>query len=186
MAIPATQMRPGMIIKHNDVLHSVFAVEHRTPGNLRAFIQAKLRNLRSNAMFEHRFRSGDAIERVIVDEIAMEYLYNDGDDYYFMDTETFEQTPLKRDTLGDAVDFLLPNLNIHVSFYDGKPVGIELPGVVEMTIVETEPGIKSATASSVTKPAKTETGLVVQVPPFINEGEKIRIDTAEGAYMSRA
>lgn len=186
MAISATQMRPGMIIKHNDVLHSVFAVEHRTPGNLRAFIQAKLRNLRSNAMFEHRFRSGDAIERVIVDEIAMEYLYNDGDDYYFMDTETFEQTPLKRDTLGDAVDFLLPNLNIHVSFYDGKPVGIELPGVVEMTIVETEPGIKSATASSVTKPAKTETGLVVQVPPFINEGEKIRIDTAEGAYMSRA
>jgi elongation factor P len=123
---------------------------------------------------------------VIVDEVAMEFLYNDGDDYYFMDTETFEQTPLKRETLGDAVDYLLPNLNIHVSFYDGKPVGIELPGVVEMTIVETEPGIKSATASSVTKPAKTETGLVVQVPPFINEGEKIRIDTAEGAYMSRA
>ncbi len=186
MAIPATQMRPGMVIKHNDVLHSVFAVEHRTPGNLRAFIQAKLRNLKSGAMFEHRFRSGDAIERVIVDEVAMEFLYNDGDDYYFMDMETFEQTPLKRDTLGDAVDFLLPNLNIHVSFYDGKAVGIELPGVVEMTIVETEPGIKSATASSVTKPAKTETGLVVQVPPFINEGEKIRVDTAEGAYMSRA
>ena len=138
MAIPATQMRPGMIIKHNDVLHAVFSVEHRTPGNLRAFIQAKLRNLRSGAMFEHRFRSGDAIERVIVDEIAMEYLYNDGDDYYFMDTETFEQTPLKRDTLGDAVDYLLPNLNIHVSFYDGKPVGIERPQVVEMTIVETD------------------------------------------------
>ena len=103
-----------------------------------------------------------------------------------MDTTNIEQTPRKRDTLGDAVDFLLPNLNIHVSFYDGKPVGIELPGVVEMTVVETEPCIKSATASSVTKPAKTETGLVVQVPPFINEGEKIRVDTAEGAYMSRA
>ncbi len=186
MAIPATQMRPGMVIKHNDVLHSVFSVEHRTPGNLRAFIQAKLRNLKSGAMFEHRFRSGDAIDRVIVDEVAMEYLYNDGDDYYFMDTTNFEQTPLKRDTLGDAVDFLLPNLSIYVSFYDGKAVGIELPGVVEMTVVETEPGIKSATASSVTKPAKTETGLVVQVPPFINEGEKIRVDTAEGAYMSRA
>ena len=186
MAIPATQMRPGMIIKHNDILHSVFAVEHRTPGNLRAFIQAKLRNLKSGAMFEHRFRSGDAIERVVVDEVAMEYLYNDGDDYYFMDTTTFEQTPLKQETLGGAVDFLLPNLSIYVSFYDGKAVGIELPGVVEMTVVETEPGIKSATASSVTKPAKTETGLVVQVPPFINEGEKIRVDTAEGAYMSRA
>src|SRR5580692_11127471 len=145
MAIPATQMRPGMIIKHNDQLHQVFAVEHRTPGNLRAFIQAKLRNIRTNAMFEHRFRSGDAIERVVVEEVAMEFLYNDGD-----------------------------------------AVGVEPPGTVELTVVETEPGIKSATASSVTKPAKLETGLVVQVPPFINEGEKIRVDTAEGAYMSRA
>lgn len=186
MAIPATQMRPGMIIKHNDKLHSVFTVEHRTPGNLRAFIQAKLRNLESGAIYEHRFRSGDAIDRVIVDEVPMEFLYNDGDDYYFMDTQTYEQTMLKRDTLGDAVDYLLPNINIEVSFFDGKAVGIELPNVVEMTVIETEPGIKSATASSVTKPAKLETGLVVQVPPFINEGEKIRIDTSEGAYMSRA
>ena len=186
MAIPATQLRPGMIIKHNDNLHLVFKVEHRTPGNLRAFIQAKLRNLKSGAMFEHRFRSADAIEKVVVDEVPMEFLYSDGDDYYFMDMETFEQTHLKRDTLGDAVDYLLPNLTIAVSFHDGKAVGIELPTVVEMTVVETEPGIKSATASSVTKPAKLETGLVVQVPPFINEGEKIRVDTAEGAYMSRA
>ena len=100
--------------------------------------------------------------------------------------DKFEQTMLKRDTLGDAVDYLLPNLTIGVSFHDGKAVGIELPGVVEMTVMETEPGIKSATASSVSKPARTETGLVVQVPAFINEGEKIRVDTAEGAYMSRA
>ena len=186
MAIPATQMRPGMIIKHNNELHLVFSVEHRTPGNLRAFIQAKLRNVRTGAMFIERFRSPDPIERVVVDEVKMEYLYNDGDDYYFMDMESFEQTHLKRETLGDAVDYLTPNLAISVSFHDGKAVGIELPGVVEMTVVETEPGIKSATASSVTKPAKLETGLVVQVPPFINEGEKIRVDTAEGAYMSRA
>jgi elongation factor P len=181
MSIPATQMRPGMIIKFKDDLHLVFSVEHRTPGNLRAFIQAKLRNIRTGAMFVERFRSPDPIDRVVVDEVKMEYLYNDGDDYYFMDMETFEQTHLKRDTLGDAVDYLLPNLTIAVSFHDGKAVGIELPNVVE-----TEPGIKSATASSVTKPAKLETGLVVQVPPFINEGEKIRVDTAEGAYMSRA
>jgi elongation factor P len=185
MSIPATQMRPGMIIKFKDDLHLVFSVEHRTPGNLRAFIQAKLRNVRTGAMFVERFRSPDPIERVIVDEVKMEFLYNDGDEYYFMD-ENFEQTMLKRDTLGDAVEYLLPNLSIGVSFHDGKAVGIELPGVVEMTVVETEPGIKSATASSVTKPAKLETGLVVQVPPFINEGEKIRVDTAEGAYMSRA
>jgi elongation factor P len=186
MAIPATQMRPGMIIKHNNDLHLVFSVEHRTPGNLRAFIQAKLRNIRTGAMFEHRFRSGDAIDKINVDEIAMEFLYQDGDDFYFMNTETYEQTHLKRDVLGDAVDYLTPNLQIKVEFYDGKAVGIELPQTVELTVVETEPGLKSATASSVTKPAKTETGLVVQVPPFINEGEKIRVDTAEGAYLSRA
>ncbi len=185
MSIPATQMRPGMVIKFKDDLHLVFSVEHRTPGNLRAFIQAKLRNIRTGAMFVERFRSPDPIDRVIVDEVKMEFLYNDGDDYYFMD-EQFEQTMLKRETLGDAVEYLLPNLTIAVSFHDGKAVGIELPTVVEMTVVETEPGIKSATASSVTKPAKLETGLVVQVPPFINEGEKIRVDTAEGAYMSRA
>ena len=185
MSIPATQMRPGMVIKFKDDLHLVFSVEHRTPGNLRAFIQAKLRNIRTGAMFVERFRSPDPIDRVFVDEVKMEFLYNDGDDYYFMD-EKFEQTMLKRETLGDAVEYLLPNLTIGVSFHDGKAVGIELPTVVEMTVVETEPGIKSATASSVTKPAKLETGLVVQVPPFINEGEKIRVDTAEGAYMSRA
>jgi elongation factor P len=186
MAIPATQMRPGMIIKHNNDLHLVFSVEHRTPGNLRAFIQAKLRNVRTGAMFEHRFRSGDAIDKITVDEVNMEFLYNDGDTYYFMSMENYEQTPLMRETLGDAVEYLTPNLQIKVEFYDGKPVGIELPQTVDLTVVETEPGLKSATASSVTKPAKTETGLVVQVPPFINEGEKIRVDTSEGAYLSRA
>lgn len=186
MAIQATQLRPGMIIKHNNELHSVFAVEHRTPGNLRAFIQAKLRNLRTGAMFEHRFRSADSIEKIAVDEIKMEYLYNDGDNYYFMDINTYEQTPLSGETLGSAVDYLTPNLQIIVEFYDEKPVGIDLPQTVELTVLETEPGLKSATASSVTKPAKTETGLVVQVPPFINEGEKIKVDTAEGIYLSRA
>ena len=186
MAIPATQMRPGMIIKHKDQLHLVFKVEHRTPGNLRAFIQAKLRNLKSGAMFEERFRSADAIEKVVVDEVSMEFLYNDGDDYYFMNPVDYEQTVLKGTTLGDAVEYLTPNLQIKVSYHDGQAVGIDLPTFVELTVVETEPGLKSATASSVSKPAKTETGLVVQVPAFINEGEKIRVDTSEGTYMSRA
>jgi elongation factor P len=186
MAIPATQMRPGMVIKHNNDLHTVFSVEHRTPGNLRAFIQAKLRNLRTGAMFEHRFRSGDAIEKITVDQVQMEYLYQDGENHVFMNTENYEQLHLGKDVLGDAVDYLTPNLQISVEFFDDKPVGVELPQTVELTIVETEPGLKSATASSVTKPAKTETGLVVQVPPFINEGEKIRVDTSEGAYLSRA
>jgi elongation factor P len=186
MSIPATQLRPGMIIKHNNDLHAVFSVEHRTPGNLRAFIQAKLRNLRTGAMFEHRFRSPDPIEKINVDEVQMEYLYNDGDAYYFMNTENYEQIHLNRDILGEAVDYLTPNLQIKVEFFDGKAVGIELPQTVDLQVIETEPGLKSATASSVTKPAKTETGLVVQVPPFINEGETIRVDTAEGTYLSRA
>ena len=186
MAIPATQMRPGMIIKHKDQLHLVFKVEHRTPGNLRAFIQAKLRNIRTGAMFEERFRSADAIEKVVVDSVAMDFLYADGDDYYFMNPADFEQTILKSSTLGDAVEYLTANLQIKVSYFDGQPVGIELPLTVDLEVVETEPGLKSATASSVTKPAKTETGLVVQVPAFINQGEKIRVDTSEGAYLSRA
>ena len=186
MAIPATQMRPGMIIKHNDQLHLVFKVEHRTPGNLRAFIQAKLRNLKTGAMFEHRFRAADSFEKVMVDEVSMEFLYNDGDDYYFMNPVDYEQTVLKGSTLGDAIEYLTPNLLIKVSYHDGNAVGIDLPTNVELTVVETEPGLKSATASSVTKPAKTETGLIVQVPSFINEGEKIRVDTSEGAYLSRA
>ncbi len=186
MAIPATQMRPGMVIKHNNDLHTVFSVEHRTPGNLRAFIQAKLRNLRTGAMFEHRFRSSDAIDKITVDQVQMEYLYQDGENHVFMNTENYEQLHLGKDVLGDAVDYLTPNLQISVEFFDDKPVGVELPQTVELKVVETEPGLKSATASSVTKPAKTETGLVVQVPPFINEGEKIRVDTSEGAYLSRA
>jgi elongation factor P len=186
MAISATQMRPGMLIKHNGELHSVFSVEHRTPGNLRAFIQAKLRNLRTGAMFEHRFRSADAVERVTTDEVEMEFLYHEGDDYHFMNTETYEQLHLTRDTLGDAVEYLTPNLGIKVEFYEGKAIGVELPPTVDLEVVETEPGLRSATASSVMKPAKTETGLVVHVPPFINTGEKIRVDTAEGAYLERA
>lgn len=186
MAIPATQLRPGMVIKHNNDLHSVSSVEHRTPGNLRAFIQAKLRNLRSGATFEHRFRSSDPIDKVTVDETPMEYLYKDGDQYCFMNTENYEQVNLSHDVLGDSVEYLVPNLSVVIEFFDGKPVGIELPQTVALAVVQTEPGLKSATASSVTKPATTETGLIVQVPPFINEGEKIRVDTSDGTYLSRA
>src|SRR5206468_1122276 len=180
MATHATQLRQGMITKENEQLHSVLSVEHSTPGNLRAFIQAKLRNLRTGAMFEHRFRSGDAIDRVTVDETEMEFLYSDGDDYHFMNTETYDQTHISREVLGDAVQYLTPNLKIKVEFYEGKPIGIELPQTVDLEVVEVEPGLKSATASSVMKPATTETGLIVGVPPFINQGDKIRVDTAEG------
>jgi elongation factor P len=185
MAIQATQLRPGMVIKHNNELFSVFSVEHRTPGNKRGFIQSKLRNLRSGAIIDHRFRAEDDVDRVVVDEVEMEYLYNDGNDFHFMNTETFEQIHLSRDTLGEAVDYIVPNLKIRMEFYEGKPIGVELPQTVDLQVVETEPGLRTATASSVMKPAKLETGLVVHVPPFINTGERIRVDTAEGTYLER-
>ncbi len=184
--ISATQLRPGHVIKHGGKLFSVFSVTHRTPGNLRAFVQAKLRDLRSGAMIEHRFRSEDRIEQAVLDETEMQFLYRDGDAFHFMNTETFDQIQLNADVLGESAAYLLPEGMIKVEFFEGQPVGIELPPTVDLAVVETEPGLKSATASNVTKPAKLETGLVVQVPPFINEGEKIRVDTTEGKYLERA
>jgi elongation factor P len=184
--IPATQMRPGMVIVFNKELHTVFSVNHRTPGNLRGFVQAKMRNLRSGSMFEHRFSSEDKVERAILEEQEMEYLYDDGEYYYFMNTESFEQLHLTKDILGDAPHYLISQLKVKVEFYEGKAISVELPATVDLKVVETEPGLKGATVSNVTKPAKLETGLVVQVPPFITEGEKIRVNTAEGTYQERA
>jgi elongation factor P len=184
--IQSTQMRPGMVIKFNNELFSVFSVNHRTPGNLRGFVQARMRNLRSGSMIEHRFSSEDRVERAMLDEQEMEYLYDDGEYYYFMNTETYEQMHLTKEILGEGTSYLIPQLRVHVEFYEGKPISVELPATVDMTVVETEPGIKGASVSNVTKPAKVETGLVVQVPPFITEGEKIRVSTAEGTYQERA
>jgi elongation factor P len=184
--ISSTQMRPGMVIKFNNELHSVFSVAHRTPGNLRGFVQAKMRNLRSGNMTEHRFSSEDKVEKAQLDQIEMEYLYDDGEYFYFMNSENYEQMHLTKDLLGDATSYLIPQLKVSVEFYEGKPISVELPPTVDLTVVETEPGLKGATVSNVTKPAKMETGLMVQVPPFITEGEKIRVNTAEGTYQERA
>ncbi|SPE40882.1 Elongation factor P [Candidatus Sulfopaludibacter sp. SbA3] len=184
--ISATQLRPGMVIKFNNELYSVFSMTHRTPGNLRGFVQARMRGLKNGTMIEHRFSSEDKVEKAMLDEQEMEYLYDDGEYFYFMNTETYEQMHLMKDLLGDAVNYLIPQLKLKVEFYEGKPLGVELPATVDMTVVETEPGLKGATVSNVTKPAKMETGLVVQVPPFITEGEKIRVNTAEGTYQERA
>jgi elongation factor P len=184
--LSATQLRPGMVIKFNNELYSIFSVNHRTPGNLRGFVQAKMRSLRTGSMNEHRFSSEDRVERATLEEREMEYLYDDGEYYYFMNTETFEQMHLMKDLLGDATHYLISQLKVKVEFYEGKPMSVELPPTVDMTVVETEPGLKGATVSNVTKPAKLETGLVVQVPPFITEGEKIRVNTTEGTYQERA
>src|SRR6202521_3142555 len=171
--ISATQLRLGMVIKFNNDLYSIFKKDHRTPGNLRGFVQIKMRNLRSGTMIEHRFSSEDKVERAALEEHEMEYLYDDGEYYYFMNTENFEQMHLTREILGDGIEYLVPQLKVNVEFYEGKAISVELPPTVILTVVETEPGLKGATVSNVTKPAKLETGLVVQVPPFISEGEKI-------------
>jgi elongation factor P len=186
MQIAATQLRPGMVVKFNNDLFSVFKMEHRTPGNLRGFVQVKMRNFKSGTMIEHRFSSEDKVEKASLDEQEMEYLYDDGEYYYFMNTETFEQMHLVKDLLGDATDYLTPNLKVAVEFYEGKPISVELPATVDLTVAETEPGMKGASVSNVTKAAKLETGLVVQVPPFINEGEKIRVSTSDASYQARA
>jgi elongation factor P len=184
--ISATQLRPGMVIKFNNELYSVFSVNHRTPGNLRGFVQVRMRSLRSGSMTEHRFSSEDKVEKAMLEEQEMQYLYDDGEYYYFMNTENFEQMHLMKDLLGDATQYLIPDLMVKVEFYEGKAMSVELPATVDMTVMETEPGMKGATVSNVTKPAKLETGLVVQVPSFITEGEKIRVNTAEGTYQERA
>jgi elongation factor P len=174
------------VIKFNNELYSVFSVNHRTPGNLRGFVQAKMRSLRTGSMTENRFSSEDKVEKAIMDEQEMEYLYDDGEYFYFMNTETYEQMHLMKDLLGDATNYLIPQLKVSVEFYEGKPISVELPATVDMLVVETEPGMRGATVSNVTKPAKLETGMVVQVPSFITEGEKIRVNTAEGTYQERA
>lgn len=184
--ISATALRRGMVIRKDGELFSVFSFTHLTPGNKRGFVQSRLRNLRTGALIDHRFRSVDTVERVALEQQEMEYLYQDGADYVFMNTTTYDQVHLGEDLLGNSILYLVPNITIRVEFHQQTPVGIQLPTTVDLEVVETEPGLKSATASSVNKPAKLETGLVVQVPPFVNAGERVRVDTNSGAYLERA
>ena len=181
----ASSLRSGMCVLHDGDICRVMSVTHRTPGNLRAFVQARMRNLRSGNSFEHRFSATESVERAILDTVPMEYLYSDGDTHHFMNQTTYEQLPLTDEILGDGMQYLLPNSVIKVDLYEGTPVGIELPTTVVLEVVDTEPGMKGATASSSYKPAKTETGLIVQVPPFIESGTKVEIDTRENKYLRR-
>jgi elongation factor P len=175
-----------MAIQHENALWRVMTVTHVTPGNWRGMVQTKLRNMRVGTQTEHRFRSEDKVERVTLEQHEMEYLYESDDRFTFMNTESYEQVELDRDTLGDAVHYLTPNRRIQVEFYETTPIGVELPKTVDLKIVETAPGLKTATVTNVLKPATTETGLVVQVPNFIAEGDVIRVDTETGSYLSRA
>jgi elongation factor P len=182
----ANDIRKGMLIMYNDTPHRVLDFQHRTPGNLRAFVQAKLRNIKTGSSTEVRFSSTENIERAMLEEVEMEYLYSDGDMYNFMNTETYEQIALNTETLGDAMDYLVEGTKIKIEFFEGAPMGVELPAAVELTVVETSPELKGATASNSPKPAKLNTGVTVQVPPFIKEGDRIRVDPTKGVYLERA
>jgi len=175
-----------MLVKMEQDLFRVLELQHVTPGNLRGFVRIKLRNIRNGALSDQKLRSEDTVERATLDERQMQYLYQDGDDYYFMDTVTFDQIHITSEALGESVNYLKAEMTISVEFYGTEPVGIELPQSVDLKVTDTAPGIKGATASAQVKPATLETGLVVQVPPFVNPGDLIRVSTDTGEYLSRA
>jgi elongation factor P len=175
-----------MIIKMGNDLFRIIDLQHKTPGNLRGFVQVRMRNIRTLSLSDNRFRAEDSVERATLDERSMQYMYRDGDSFHFMDQETYEQIHIDQETLGDSVNYLIADMVIQVEFYGTEPVGIELPQTVDLKVEETTPAIKGPTASAQLKPARTETGLVVQVPPFISEGDRIRVNTETGEYQSRA
>ena len=185
-SLQATRMKKGMLIKMGDDLMRVLELQHVTPGNLRGFVRVRFRNIRTNALNDQKLRSEDTVERAVLDEKQMQYLYKDGDSYHFMDTETYEQMHISSEALGDSVNYIMPDATIAVEFYGHEPVGIELPPTVDLKVTDTVPGIKGATASNQIKPATLETGLVINVPPFVNTGDVVRVSTETGEYLSRA
>jgi len=185
-SIQATRLKKGMLIKVEQDLFRILELQHVTPGNLRGFVRVKLRNIRSGALSDQKLRSEDTLDRATLEEREMQYLYHEGEAYHFMDTVSYEQIHISSEALGDSVNYLKPEMTIQVEFYGEEPVGIELPQAVDLKVTDTAPGIKGATASAQVKPATLETGLVVQVPPFVNEGDLIRVSTETGEYLSRA
>ena len=185
MYINATQLRVGMVFKDGEGLFRVTYAHHVTPGNKRGFVQTKFRNLDSGTQYERRFSSEDKIERVSLDHREMEYLYEDRDEFFFMDPKSHEQMSLSRETVGDFDKFMKPNKTVEVVFHNDKAISVELPSSVTLEVTRTVPGLKHATATSSSKPATLETGLVVQVPQFVNEGDAVRVDTSTGGYVER-
>jgi elongation factor P len=185
-SIQATRLKKGMLVKIGEDLFRVLDLQHVTPGNLRGFVRVKFRNIRTGTLSDQKLRSEDSMDRAILDEREMQYLYKDGDSFHFMDTATFEQLHIAAEALGESVNYIIPDALIRVEFYGAEPVGIELPPTVDLKVEDTVPGIKGATASAQVKPARLETGLVVQVPPFVNTGDMVRVSTETGEYLSRA
>ena len=184
-SVKATQLRPGMVIQHEGQLFTIFSVDHRTPGNKRGSMQTRMKNLKTGAIIDYRFRAEEFVDRAILNEVEFEYLYNEGDEFHFMNTKTYEQMHLTREQLGETVYYLIPNTIVKVEFFDDRPIGVDLPDTMELKVIKTEPTLQKATASAVMKPATLETGLVVQVPPFVNQGDRIKVDTTEARYVQR-
>ncbi len=184
-SIQATRLRKGMLIQLDAELFRILELQHVTPGNLRGFVRVKLRNIRNGSLSDQRLRSEDTIARATLDELEMQYMYSDAGGHHFMDTSTYDQITLSDEVLGEMVGYLVPESVIKVEFFGSEPVGIELPPTVDLAVTDTAPGIKGATASAQVKPATLETGLVVQVPPFVIVGDKVRVNTETGDYLSR-
>jgi elongation factor P len=185
MALSANDIRKGMVILFEGTPCKVMEFRHHTPGNLRAMVQTRLRNLLTGNSFEHRFRSADTIDKVTLEQQSMEYLYSDGSHHHFMNTDNYEQVSLTEEELGDAAQWLMEGIKIEVEFYDGSPIGVSLPATMELLVETTEPVMKGATASNSNKPATLENGVTLMVPPFIVAGEKIKVNPAESRYMER-
>jgi len=182
----ANDIRKGQVIKFNGEPHLVMETMHRTPGNLRAFVQIKMRNLRYGKALDQRFASTDTVEVLPTEKKSLEFSYADRGSYAFMDPNTFEQIELNEATLGDVKNYLTPGGTVDVLFVDEKPLSIDQPSTVSLKIVESAEGVRGDTSSNVQKPAKLETGLVIQVPLFVKEGEVVRVSTIDGTYLGRA
>jgi elongation factor P len=183
--ISTNDFHTGLTIELDGDIYMVIDFQHVKPGKGSAFVRSKLKNLRSGSTTERTFRAGEKVPRALIERKEMEYLYGSGEEYIFMDTESYEQISLSRETLGDNLKYLKENMQLNILLFKGEILGLELPNSVELKVVETEPGFKGDTAAGGSKPAKLETGLVVQVPFFINEGDVLRIDTRTGAYLER-
>lgn len=180
-----SDFRPGLVIRYNNELWTIVEFQHVNPGNWRAFVRVKMKNLKTGRVLENRFRAGESIDSVRVERKSYQYLYREGADYVLMDNETYEQMTLAPDLIGESEKFLKENINIDVLFDGTRIIAVEMPIFIELQVVETEPGFKGDTATNASKPAKLETGAVVNVPLFINEGDFIKVDTRTGEYAER-
>jgi elongation factor P len=183
--ISSNDFRNGITIVIDGQLWTVIEFLHVKPGKGSAFVRTRLKNVKTGSTVERTFRAGEKLERAVVDNRDMQMLYNDADGFHFMDSESYENVTIQRELIGGPADFLKDGMKVAVQFYDGNPIGVDIPAHVELTVTETDPGFKGDTATGTTKPAKLETGTTVQVPLFVNPGDVVRIDTRDRRYISR-